>query len=57
MLSLIRNLSNVMKNEKTFNEVMNQLFHIWEECIIDGLDDFHYASGKTPLHLIDPYMD
>ena len=42
-----------MKNEKTFSEVMNQLFHIWEECIVDGLDDYHYASGKISYIFIN----
>ena len=41
-----------MKNEKTFNEVMNQLFRIWEGCIVDGIDDYNYASGKI-LHFND----
>ena len=45
ILSLIRNLANIMKNEKAFNDVTGQLFNIWEECIIDGIDDYNYASG------------
>lgn len=35
-----------MKNEKAFGDVLNQLFSIWEEFIIDGLDDYHYNSGR-----------
>eukprot|EP00795_Rhopilema_esculentum_P011340 gene11340-21531_t len=45
-VSLLRSLSNILKNEKTFNSIISQLFGIWEEFIIDGLDDLQYMSDS-----------
>eukprot|EP00794_Sanderia_malayensis_P018120 gene18120-19930_t len=45
-LAVVKHLSNLIKSEKIFHEMLNQMLQFWEEATLDALEDFQYASDS-----------